>query len=84
MSNMLSYICKSKFFRGRGHAVNTYRDYYFIWDVSLLIGHRSGLAPRQDEAPLGVHPFLNFKGAKGLKVSIWSMMEGSNFFFEFH
>ena len=27
--------------------------------------------------PLGVHPFLNFKGAKGLKVSIWSMMEGS-------
>ena len=34
--------------------------------------------------PLGVHPFLNFKGAKGLKVSIWSMMEGSKKNFGFH
>ena len=34
--------------------------------------------------PLGVHPFLNFKGAKGLKVSIWSMMEGSKKIFGFH
>ena len=33
-------------------------------------------AQKRGGGALGVHPFLNFKGAKGLKVSIWSMKEG--------
>ena len=67
----------------------TYRTGVIDQNVSCIFWKKNvcsilGLFSGGEAGRVGVHPFFNFKGEKGLKVSIWSMMEGSKKNLGFH